>query len=774
MAKKITQYPASGGNPEGGSLLDISELISGNYTSKKITIDQFLAFLTANLSIGGGIQMRNNTGATIIKGTPVEMNSFYDSTTANLKKISSSSSFNKGKIYIAQGDILNGAIGNCISEGVIQFPSLFTTGENIFWNINTQTFTNDSNLDDNIFIGIILVGANWTNGKMLVSPAYSKSLVKGLPNQIPLFTAPRVVGGNSHFTWVDNVGTEVGFMFDDGSNNTTKIGVTLLNIESEGLASNSVVRLANWADNTNKGIVSFRKSRGSKSAPLKVVTNDVLGSLIFAGQADKIIDGTTTVASGMTTGEVLVRAMQNFVRNYDSWADETLATGGSQLEIYLQGTSGFANGDFTPSNTKVLTINGDGKVSLINNKLVFELDSFLRGVLTIGGQSRLTYMETDALFALQSVGLNTSININAQGDLNYPQINFGKATTSGDFPFFGQTILKISTIAHDFIEVVATEDHDITSHGSNVIFRAFKGAGYGSGQIEVLRLQYDGSLRISNAYNMPMTDGSAGQSLLTDGFGNLYFGGGGGGSLAKWLLNGHETFRGLTISNGSATISATGMSITSTGSILAQSVIGTTLPKKMIRWRNYNTTVSTGRLAGVRGTDQIFYIEGGFRFVCDFNISDTGFSQNCQQFYGLGGQIADLSYGGTSMVTLSALTNIIGVGSEINDATLHVFHNDGNGVATKINLGVNFLSNRSAGAVSNDVYSIEILNLPNSQIIHYRVTNKLNGAIATGSISSDLPTSNLGLNIFASRTMGSPSVTGSGQFDLMRFGCYTL
>jgi hypothetical protein len=46
-------------------------------------------------------------------------------------------------------------------------------------------------------------------------------------------------------------------------------------------------------------------------------------------------------------------------------------------------------------------------------------------------------------------------------------------------------------------------------------------------------------------------------------------------------------------------------------------------------------------------------------------------------------------------------------------------------------------------------------------------------AITTGTISTDLPATSQALNLFASRCMAVTSVTGSGQFDLMKLGVYS-
>jgi hypothetical protein len=246
--------------------------------------------------------------------------------------------------------------------------------------------------------------------------------------------------------------------------------------------------------------------------------------------------------------------------------------------------------------------------------------------------------------------------------------------------------------------------------------------------------------------------------------------------LDMMYLKPSEVYRGMTFNNNSTTVQLEGGVILSTSaSTLAQTVSGSSFVNKQVRLRFYASVVSGGRYSGTRGTAQLWYIHGGFRYVCDFNVSDTAFSANCQQFYGVVGQATptDLAYGGVSGTLVSTLTNIVGVGSEVGDTNLQIFHNDATGTATKIDLGAAFPANRDAGAVMTTVYSIVLVNKPMSTSVAYRVVNNETGAIATGTISTDLPATSQALNFFASRTMSTTSVTGSGQFDLMKLGIYS-
>ena len=237
-------------------------------------------------------------------------------------------------------------------------------------------------------------------------------------------------------------------------------------------------------------------------------------------------------------------------------------------------------------------------------------------------------------------------------------------------------------------------------------------------------------------------------------------------------LRGHETFRGVNYSNNSTTeVTSGGITIATTGSTIARSVASTNYASKQVRKGFYGSVVSAGRYTGTRGSALLWYLGGGFKYVCDVYISDTAYGSGCRQFYGMAGQTTDLGY--SDSVLVSSLVNIIGVGSDALDTNLQIFHNDATGTATKVDLGVNFPANRTAGAALTTVYSIELYNDSASTSVKYCVRNKETGSIAMGTLNSNLPLDTQGLNFFASRCMGA-GVTNTGQFDLLTLGTYSL
>lgn len=122
---------------------------------------------------------------------------------------------------------------------------------------------------------------------------------------------------------------------------------------------------------------------------------------------------------------------------------------------------------------------------------------------------------------------------------------------------------------------------------------------------------------------------------------------------------------------------------------------------------------------------------GGFFFSSRFAVPSVVANQ--RPFVGLVNTTSAIS---TSQV-ISALTNCIGVGWDSADTQLQIMHNDGSGTCTKVPLGVAFPSN-----TPNDVYDLTLFAAPNAASVSWRVVNLTTGAVAEGTITTDLPATN--------------------------------
>jgi hypothetical protein len=235
----------------------------------------------------------------------------------------------------------------------------------------------------------------------------------------------------------------------------------------------------------------------------------------------------------------------------------------------------------------------------------------------------------------------------------------------------------------------------------------------------------------------------------------------------------HETFRGVSYRNNSTTEDTFGgITISTTGSATARSVATTNYATKQVRKGFVASVVSSGRYTETRGSALLWYVSGGFRYVCDVYISDTAYASGCRQFYGMMGQTSSLTYSDTVLV--DTMVNVIGFGSDSADTNIQVFHNDATGTCTKIDLGSSFPANRSAGSALTAMYSFELYNDYSGNVL-YKAVNNETGVSVEGTISTNLPLSTQGLNFVASRCMGGGGgTTNSGQFDLGLLGVYSI
>jgi hypothetical protein len=238
-------------------------------------------------------------------------------------------------------------------------------------------------------------------------------------------------------------------------------------------------------------------------------------------------------------------------------------------------------------------------------------------------------------------------------------------------------------------------------------------------------------------------------------------------------LQASEVFRGVTYRNGSTTEDVWGgVTMTNDASAAAKTIASTNYLTSKIRKGFYHTVTSTGHMMDMRYAGSLFYLGAGFRFVCSFGIPDTVHISSCRQFHGMQGSTIAPVYSDT--VQVDSMTNIIGVGSEGSDTNLHIFHNDASGVATKVDLGVNFPANRTSGAELTTMYSVELYNALNSTEVKYRVVNGESGEVAEGTISTNLPLTTQSLTFVSSRCMGSGGGnTNSGRLDLGQLGVYS-
>jgi hypothetical protein len=149
------------------------------------------------------------------------------------------------------------------------------------------------------------------------------------------------------------------------------------------------------------------------------------------------------------------------------------------------------------------------------------------------------------------------------------------------------------------------------------------------------------------------------------------------------------------------------------------------------------TTASTSALASWRWNSSQITIgggnswEGGFRGAMHGGPS-TGVTNSSHRFFM--GLIE--SFGGTD-VNPSTQIRMVGIGYDAADTQVQVMYNDGSGTATKVALGASFPKPNADRAFT---YRLRLYSPPGStQSVSYEVTYRETGAVATGTITTDIP-----------------------------------
>ena len=233
-----------------------------------------------------------------------------------------------------------------------------------------------------------------------------------------------------------------------------------------------------------------------------------------------------------------------------------------------------------------------------------------------------------------------------------------------------------------------------------------------------------------------------------------------------WLTDGKEIRRGFVSQNNSTTLFLENIAVGSAvGTATAVSVsTGSELSKK-IRTRMQVSTPALNGICSYRATNALHYVGTGFRFTFGFGVSDSSLNTGARQFYGVTSSTTALTISSTALV--EQLTNVIGIGSDALDTNLQIFHNDGTGTCTKIDLGANFPANRNATAYT-DFITFELYNPEQSTDVHYRaISHQNNNFTVEGTITTNKPDNVTALAMQGCRTSGSSSNACSFDYSQM-------
>ncbi|MFN4202537.1 MAG: DUF2793 domain-containing protein [Tabrizicola sp.] len=193
----------------------------------------------------------------------------------------------------------------------------------------------------------------------------------------------------------------------------------------------------------------------------------------------------------------------------------------------------------------------------------------------------------------------------------------------------------------------------------------------------------------------------------------------------------------LATGNG-GTDTAWGLALTGGGTATGENVATTNLHTYMRRrsWRV--TTASTTATAGLRCNYLQWTLggpaagRGGFHTVWRWGPATGVATPTTRAFVGMRGSVA-----APTDVNPSTLTNLCGMGWDDADANIQFIHNDGTGAATKIDLGASF---PRPTVDLTSVYEVALFAPPGTtQSLSYEVTDLASGAVATGTVTTDIP-----------------------------------
>ncbi|MES2816764.1 MAG: hypothetical protein V4720_17815, partial [Pseudomonadota bacterium] len=199
-----------------------------------------------------------------------------------------------------------------------------------------------------------------------------------------------------------------------------------------------------------------------------------------------------------------------------------------------------------------------------------------------------------------------------------------------------------------------------------------------------------------------------------------------------------------------------GLVISATGTATTENVATTNLHNYMRRrsWRI--TTASTTAVAGIRGGALQFTLGGpsaglgGFHLVWRWGPATGVTNASHRAFVGMRNTTA-----APTDINPSTQTNICGMGYDSADTNIQFMHNDGTGTATKIDLGAGF---PKPNADLTSVYELALFARPGTtQSLGYEVTNLVSGAVASGTVTTDLPSTTALINPFSYMSVGGVS-----------------
>jgi hypothetical protein len=209
---------------------------------------------------------------------------------------------------------------------------------------------------------------------------------------------------------------------------------------------------------------------------------------------------------------------------------------------------------------------------------------------------------------------------------------------------------------------------------------------------------------------------------------------------------------------GNTTLNNDGLPSTSLGTGTTSSLSTTSFWNYIAKLEYLITTAVTNAVAQIRSNINRFTVggtaanRGGFHAVFVWGPATGVATTTHRAFCGMRTTAA------ATDVETSTITNMVGMGWDAADTNIQLMHNDGSGVATKIDLGASF---PVPTVDRSKIYRLSLFSPPGlTQSVGYEVEDLDTGAVATGTVTTDLP---------STATMMAPSIqmTSGGTLSVI-------
>lgn len=208
--------------------------------------------------------------------------------------------------------------------------------------------------------------------------------------------------------------------------------------------------------------------------------------------------------------------------------------------------------------------------------------------------------------------------------------------------------------------------------------------------------------------------------------------------------------------------SSLGIAITTVPGVANTGTVSSTSPylRRPMKTEYRQTTPTTSNVAQIRSQRTLCRGTEGYIYTITWAPVAGLSNASDRSFAGL-----KVASGDVTDVNPNTLTTVIGMGhNDATDSNFKIYHNDGSGTCTEVDLGSSFPIPTTD---ETDFYTL-ILYVPNpGTTIYYKVIDEKNGTSATGYVNSNIPDPATFLTAYAYTSVGGvSSVTTLGLFSM--------